>query len=184
MSRLLLVFVSAAIAQVTFHGRFWSTLYGKDVLSTKAMHTLDPPMNNQLLMLASFREEEDPGPPKFAEAIEFPVDSKNNGEWLQRDGLWIWRAQVTSPGALSLSLLFDHFELAEGSEFYIKTDTVTKALIKSRNWWARSLPSGTTRMIKNFQSLPSKVTSSSCNTSSPGTPTTKTYLVVASSCTK
>ena len=128
-----LLFLSTTIAQVTFHGRYWSTLYGKDILSTKAMHALDPPMNNQLLLLASIRDDESPekaGPPKFAEAIDFPVDSKTGGgEWLLRDGMWIWRAQVSSPGALSLSLLFDHFELAPGSEFYIKTDSVYLILI-------------------------------------------------------
>ena len=138
MSRILALLLASVTAQVTDSGRFWSTLYGKDTLSDNAVHALSPPLDNQLLVLASIREDErqpemDPGPPKFAEAIDFVVDSKGGqGEWMQRGELWIWRAQVASPGALSLSLLFEHFELAAGSEFYIKTDSVRDLLSNAR----------------------------------------------------
>jgi hypothetical protein len=124
--------IGFSIGQVVQRGKYWSTLYDKGILSAKAIHSVEL----QKYQLAELRDEDNFGPPKFAHAIDFSLDSNIDGEWIVKGKLIydefllfvgklrIWRAQVSSPGALSISLLFDYFELAPDSEFYIKTDKV------------------------------------------------------------
>ena len=74
------VIIGSVVGQVTQRGKYWSTLYGKDLLSTKAIHSLQ--LNKY--QLAELKDDENIGPPKFAHAINFAVDSKVDGEWLDK----------------------------------------------------------------------------------------------------
>jgi lysyl endopeptidase len=54
-------------------------------------------------------------------ATERPVDlsPEVNGEWVEREGLHIWRAHLISPEAYSLGILFSEFSLAENARLFI-----------------------------------------------------------------
>jgi hypothetical protein len=77
---LVAVLLASAAGQVTQRGKYWSTLYGKDLLSAKALHSLQ--LNKY--QLAELKDDENIGPPKFAHAIDFAIDSKVDGEWLDK----------------------------------------------------------------------------------------------------
>jgi hypothetical protein len=134
MNGLLLAALIAGLvqAQVKTKGIYWALLYGKEMLAPQALFSVEPQLDNRLLLLQALAEETgshgagDPGPPKFAQAVDMHLNSSTDGIWTAMPSLNIrmWRAQVTSPGAVSLSLLFDDFYLAPGSEFYVKTDQV------------------------------------------------------------
>lgn len=126
-----LIWVHIIEAQVKVNGIYWTLLYGKDMLAPQAMLTVEPHLDNHLLLMQTLMEEalgglNDPGPPKFAQAVDMRVNSSTDGIWtiLPSRKLRVWRAQITSPGAISLSFIFDNFRLAPGSEFYVKTDQV------------------------------------------------------------
>lgn len=54
-------------------------------------------------------------------ATERPVDlsPEFNGEWIEKDGMHIWRAHLVSPEAYSVGVLFSEFELNEGTRLFL-----------------------------------------------------------------
>lgn len=90
-----------------------------------------PKLDNDLLLKDTLeRERPDPltrirpqTPHKFAEAIDVKIDITEpaHGTWIEDpiNNRHTLRAIIKSPGALSISLLFDDFKLPEGSELYI-----------------------------------------------------------------
>lgn len=54
-------------------------------------------------------------------ATERPVDlsPEVNGEWVERDGMHIWRAHLVSPEAYSLGILFSEFALNENVQLFV-----------------------------------------------------------------
>lgn len=90
-----------------------------------------PKLDNELLMKATLeRERPDPlthmrpqAPHKFAEAVDFQMDitDPTRGTWIEdaSTNRRTWRTIIKSPGALSLSLLFNDFMLPEGGELYV-----------------------------------------------------------------
>ena len=61
-----------------------------------------------------------PGPYRFA--LKTAVDYRPglDGQWSELDdGSKLWRLRITSPGALSLILTMDRFELAEGAKLWV-----------------------------------------------------------------
>lgn len=115
------VFAPTVHAQVETRGNYGVGTFSKTILGQQAVHRL-PNQDNQKLAKAADDEDAATGAPfKFAESIEYPLDMGTAGEW-QTDvqaGVKRWRLQVISPGALSLSLLFSHFEIPSGAEFYV-----------------------------------------------------------------
>jgi hypothetical protein len=72
---------------------------------------------------AADAEREKPGrpvAPRFAKNIGVAFTPNNSGTWeTLADGSRLWRLSVSSPGALSLSLGLERFELPEGAVFWV-----------------------------------------------------------------
>ena len=118
------------LAQVQSKGRFKP--YG--FVKSGSFHDViveGPLLNNEILMKAALdREKPDPlthmrpqAPHKFAEAVDVQIDitDPTRGTWIEdeENNHRTWRTIIKSPGALSLSLLFNDFMLPEGGELYI-----------------------------------------------------------------
>jgi len=54
-------------------------------------------------------------------ATERPVDLSPdvNGQWVERDGMHIWRAHLVSPDAYSLGVLFSEYSLSENARLFL-----------------------------------------------------------------
>lgn len=90
-----------------------------------------PILDNEILMKAAMeRERPDPlthlrpqAPHKFAEAVDVQIDitDPSRGTWIEdeNNNHRTWRTIIKSPGALSISLLFNDFMLPEDGELYI-----------------------------------------------------------------
>ena len=77
-----------------------------------------------------------PGPLRFGDLIEVDLNMQESGEWVQlADGTLVWRLRLVSPGALSLSLVFQTFRVPpEGSLFvYDDSRTVVRGAYTNRN---------------------------------------------------
>ena len=61
-----------------------------------------------------------PVAPRFAKSIPVVYTLDNSGTWeTLNDGSRLWRLRIASPGALSLNLGLERFELPDGAEFWI-----------------------------------------------------------------
>lgn len=126
-----------AYGQVQTKGRYQP--YG--FLKSGSFHDIiveGPLLDNDLLMKAAMElDRPDPlthirpqAPHKFAEAVDFHVDitDATRGTWIEdsANNRRTWRSIIKSPGALSVSLLFNEFVLPEGGELYVigKDDTL------------------------------------------------------------
>lgn len=68
-------------------------------------------------------------PLRYGAVIATELDSARTGEWLQlAGGELVWRVALASPGALSLGVLFDRFELPPGGELYLHDAGRTRVL--------------------------------------------------------
>lgn len=63
------------------------------------------------------------GPYRFGIGHEVGLGLDNAGSWQDLDGGLLWRLRVESPGAHSLNLIFDRYELPEGARLYVHTDS-------------------------------------------------------------
>jgi hypothetical protein len=120
-SLLCLVLIYSCSAQVEQPGRFSTGTFSKTAVSAQAVHRL-PQQDNERLAKAADEEDARTGAPfKFAQAIEYSIDMNKEGEWREdkEGGVRRWRVQVSSPGAVSLSLLFSDFHLPGEGEFYV-----------------------------------------------------------------
>ena len=82
-----------------------------------------PPMDNTKILARELMAQQQGGakPFKFGEAVPFSLNIHNDGQWSVDAGgtARVWRAIIQSPGAQSLSILFNDFFLPPKSEFYI-----------------------------------------------------------------
>ena len=61
-----------------------------------------------------------PTPLRFAAGIETAISPESAGSWeALADGSSLWRLRITSPGALSLNLGLDRFQLPEGASLWL-----------------------------------------------------------------
>ncbi len=59
-------------------------------------------------------------PYRFANPIPVNINMNNSGEWITlEDGSSIWMLEVSSPGAYSLNVIYDIFNIPEGAEFFV-----------------------------------------------------------------
>ena len=56
---------------------------------------------------------------RFGKGFGAHIDSAEDGLWDEVEGLLRWRIRISSPGAKSLSVIFNRFVIPEGSEFYL-----------------------------------------------------------------
>lgn len=122
--------LSLILGQVQKEGHFKP--YG--FLKSSSFHDIvveGPRLDNDKLMKAALEQDRpDPlthmrpqAPHKFAEAVDVQIDitDPTRGTWIEdvSNNRRTWRTIVKSPGALSVSLLFNDFMLPEGGELYI-----------------------------------------------------------------
>ena len=61
-----------------------------------------------------------PAPTRFAKRLSVSLSPDNSGTWENlADGSQLWRLRIASPGAFSLSLGLDHFDLPAGAAFWV-----------------------------------------------------------------
>ena len=59
-------------------------------------------------------------PPRFGYRHSVNYNLENSGEWITLpDGSKLWRLTISSPGALSINLLYDKFWIPDGAKFWI-----------------------------------------------------------------
>ena len=76
------------------------------------------------------------GAQRFAFAHDVALDPTNSGRWTTRDdGSRVWELRLESPGALSLSLAFERFQLPAGAELFVRDDAgeVVRGAYTSQN---------------------------------------------------
>jgi hypothetical protein len=81
-----------------------------------------PPVDVEALLAEDAERESSrvPVAPRFAKSIPVAYTLEDSGTWeTLSDGSRLWRLRISSPGALSLSLGLDIFDLPTGSAFWI-----------------------------------------------------------------
>jgi hypothetical protein len=81
-----------------------------------------PPVDVEALLAEDAERESSrvPVAPRFAKSIGVAYTLANSGTWeTLSDGSRLWRLRISSPGALSLSLGLEDFDLPAGSAFWI-----------------------------------------------------------------
>jgi len=58
-------------------------------------------------------------PYRFGTSFEVNYNLHNSGTWEDVEGGTLWRLEITSPGALTLNLLYNRFWLPTGGEFFV-----------------------------------------------------------------
>ena len=58
-------------------------------------------------------------PYRYGAAIEVDLDVRRDGAWSEHGGELVWRLRIHSPGALSLGLELDRFQLPEGGRLFV-----------------------------------------------------------------
>ena len=84
-------------------------------------------MEMPLVDVAAYRSEDaeraqsaEPAPLRFAAGIDAAITPDSAGSWETLiDGSSLWRLRIASPGALSLNLGLDRFELPEGASLWL-----------------------------------------------------------------
>lgn len=68
-------------------------------------------------------------PFRFGAQIDVDFSLNTSGIWSELpDGGRVWRLRITSPGALSLNLLYDNFFMPEGAQFFVYNDDRSNVL--------------------------------------------------------
>ena len=79
-----------------------------------------PYSDNEALYLDEMSQRRTGRAPRFARTIEVDVQPRQSGSWEELpDGRSVWRYRVASPGAYSLNLGFEQFQLPEGAVFLL-----------------------------------------------------------------
>lgn len=117
---LALALPSSALAQAGAGGTPPGLALG--LAPTEAVEILAAP-DVEALLAEDERNADKLGPFRFGQGAEVAIGLAEGGEWLDLgDGRRLWRARVESPGAWSLNLIFDRFQLPAGGEFYVYND--------------------------------------------------------------
>ncbi len=118
--------VALAVPVVSASGRGSlppSALPGVQALETIERHEM--PWVDVEALRAEDAEREGSGvpvAPRFATNIEVAYSPESSGTWeTLNDGSRLWRLRISSPGALSLSLGLERFDLPEGAAFWVHT---------------------------------------------------------------
>jgi len=94
-------------------------------LETAAPLELMPPVDTLGLLAEdeAVASSGEPAPYRFGWGHEVGFDLENSGLWEDLpSGERLWRLRVESPGAWSLNLIFDRYELPEGARLYVHND--------------------------------------------------------------
>ncbi len=75
-------------------------------------------------------------PPRFGYAFEVNLGLDNAGTWtILPNGHRLWRLRIVAPGAYSINLLYDEFNLPPGAKFFIYNEdrSIVLGAFTSRN---------------------------------------------------
>ncbi|HVS19275.1 MAG TPA: hypothetical protein VMT18_11790 [Planctomycetota bacterium] len=118
---LALALPSSALAQAGAGGTPPGLALG--LAPTEAVEILATP-DVAALLAEDERNTDKFAPFRFGEGTEVALGLELGGEWLALDdGRRLWRVRVESPGAWSLNLIFDRYELPAEAELYVYNDT-------------------------------------------------------------
>ena len=129
----LAVFAFSALicAQTTGAAQQLPTALEPDGSLYSAVETRVMPMVDTAALEAEDQERESSGrpfAPRFAKNIQVAYTLDNSGTWENlSDGSRRWRLRLVSPGALSLNLGLERFELPTGAEFWIRAPKGSRA---------------------------------------------------------
>lgn len=109
---------TGATAQLTAEGvpvTSWAELDRE--IPTQLVPTPDVP---QLMLEDEARQHR---PLRYGEVIETKIDVNDKGRWDEApDGSMVWRMRITSPGAYSLGIVFDKYNLVPGEQVFFYND--------------------------------------------------------------
>ncbi len=132
--RLRLIFVLMPFFSLAFTGKLSAQLCQQGIprsfslamaSDTTGVVIIAPPSTGVVLR----EDEQKPIPYRFA--LNLPVDLGigSSGHWSKAsDGTNVWRLSVKSPGALALSLYFDHFVMHEGGKLFVYNPQRTQVI--------------------------------------------------------
>lgn len=109
-------------AQVSTRGLFKSSNLQEWKEEDLAIYELPHQDNDKHIQLALDEAEKDHLKPfKFGQSVPFELSAVRDGEWSFNEDhtARIWRAEIVSEEAFSLSLIFDDFYLPPGAELYV-----------------------------------------------------------------
>ncbi|MFH2096593.1 MAG: trypsin-like peptidase domain-containing protein, partial [Bacteroidota bacterium] len=78
---------------------------------------------NAMLLEDQLTMETKAAPYRFAKSFDISLDASNSGTWENLpNGDRLWRLKLSSPGAYSLNVIFNDYNLPEGAAMYIYND--------------------------------------------------------------
>lgn len=119
---LLVALLGACRGQVTKTGVFHPSRLSDIDEDSLAVYEMPPQDNDKQIQLAQAEERQALLKPfKFGNAIPFELRADRDGDWsITEDGkARVWRAEIYSENASSLSLIFDSFYLPPKAELYV-----------------------------------------------------------------
>ena len=94
-----------------------NTLKEEKILSSKKAL---PSIDMKKIVQEDIKDDEEGLPPRFGYPLKVDYTLENSGTWSSLpNGDRIWTLEISSPGALSINLLYDKFWLPEGAKFFI-----------------------------------------------------------------
>jgi len=140
MALAILLVATSARAQVSAGGTPPS--FRHDLLL--AVPTVDLPAPDVGRFLAEDADDEKAGIPlRFGAPIPVDLGLEGSGVWSTLpDGGRVWRLRIASPGAYSLNLLYDVFDLPAGAEFFLYNDDQSQLLGAFTEYNSASSPDG------------------------------------------
>ncbi|MBI5060244.1 trypsin-like peptidase domain-containing protein [candidate division KSB1 bacterium] len=134
ISAAILMVLTAAHAQVSAGGSPLSFQQGlTDVIPTVSMAGVDV---NAYLAEDALADKDEPY--RFGASLDVHLTLDNSGKWTALpDGSRLWRLRLASPGAYSISVLYDRWFIPEGCDLFIyndERDRVIGAFTSFNNW--------------------------------------------------
>lgn len=125
MSRFFIVLIAALLqtaivkAQISQGGIPHS--FTQQNLRTEIQSQLMPAFDVQAYLVEDSLDQVAGGVPyRFGKPHDVSFNLQNSGTWeTLENGDRLWRLRISSPGAYSINLLYDHFYMPEGAEFFI-----------------------------------------------------------------
>lgn len=88
-----------------------------------------PDVNEDSLLQLDAAQYKNGVPYRFGYPIEVDLDMNNSGIWEELPGGGkVWRLEISSPGAYSINLVYDWYDVPEGAEFFVYNSDKSKVL--------------------------------------------------------
>ncbi|MBN3035323.1 MAG: hypothetical protein JW861_07030, partial [Bacteroidales bacterium] len=129
--------ISAQVdAQISHGGRPYS-FDNADRISANIPEVVMPYVDVAQLLVEDSIEEAQGLPWRFGKDIDVNLNLTNSGLWeTLENGDRLWRLQITSFGAVSINLIYNYFEIPDGSTFFLynnQKETLLGSFTKENN---------------------------------------------------